>query len=63
MVKDLPVDDRLDGVSDYDSWKPRVMMTLEENNVKDFALKQYQYQMMQLNKQHGGRVMSKHGRS
>ena len=38
MVKGLPVEDRLDGVSNYGSWKPRVLMTLEENDVKDFAL-------------------------
>ena len=38
MVKGLPVEDRLDGVSNYGSWKPRVLMTLEENEVKDFAL-------------------------
>lgn len=38
MVKGLPIEDRLDGVSNYGSWKPRVLMTLEENKVKDFAL-------------------------
>lgn len=38
MVKGLPVEDRLDGVSNYDSWKPRVLLNLEENEVKDFAL-------------------------
>ena len=38
MVKGLPVEDRLDGVSNYGSWKPRVLLTLEENEVKDFAL-------------------------
>ena len=40
MVKGLPVEERLDGVSNYGSWKPRVLMTLEENEVKDFALKE-----------------------
>lgn len=40
MVKGLPVDDRLDGVSNYGSWKPRVLLTLEENEMKDFALKE-----------------------
>ena len=40
MVKGLPVEDRLDGVSNYGSWKPRVLMTLEENEVKDFAVKE-----------------------
>ena len=34
MVKDLPTEDRLDGVSNYGSWKPRVLMTLEENELK-----------------------------
>ena len=38
MVKGLPVEDRLDGVSNYGSWNPRVLLTLEENEVKDFAL-------------------------
>ena len=40
MVKGLPMEDCLDGVSNYGSWKPRVLMTLEENDVKDFALKE-----------------------
>ena len=38
MVKGFPVEDRLDGVSNYGSWKPRVLLTLEENEVKDFSL-------------------------
>ena len=38
MVKGLPVEDRLDGASNYGSWKPRVSLYLEENEVKDFAL-------------------------
>ena len=38
MVKGLPVEDRLDGASNYGSWKPRVLLYLEENKVKDFAL-------------------------
>ena len=38
MVKGLPVEDRLDGDSNYGSWKPRVLLYLEENEVKDFAL-------------------------
>ena len=38
MVKGLPIEDRLDGVSNYGSWKPRVLLTLEENEVKDFSL-------------------------
>lgn len=39
MVKGLAVEDRLDGVSNYGSWEPRVLLTLEKNDVKDFALK------------------------
>ena len=38
MVKGLSVEDCLDGVSNYGSWKPRVLLYLEENEVKDFAL-------------------------
>ena len=38
MVKGLLVEDRLDGVSNYGSWKPRVLLNLEENEVKDFSL-------------------------
>ena len=37
-MKGLSVEDRLDGVSNYDSWKPRVLLNLEENKVKDFDL-------------------------
>ena len=40
MVKGLPVEDQLDGVSNYGSWKPRVLLTLEENKVKDFSLRE-----------------------
>lgn len=39
MVKGLPIGDRLDGASKYGSWKPRVFLYLEENEVKEFALK------------------------
>ena len=38
MVKGLLVEDRLDGASNYGSWKPRVLLYLEENEVKDFSL-------------------------
>ena len=38
MVTGLTVEDRLDGASNYGSWKPRVLLYLEENEVKDFAL-------------------------
>ena len=34
----FPVEDRLDGVSNYGSWKPSVSLNLEQNEVKDFAL-------------------------
>ena len=40
MVKGLPMEDRLDGVSNYGSWKHRVLLTLEEKDVEDFALKE-----------------------
>ena len=39
MVKGLPIEDHLDGASNYGSWKPRVLLYLEENEVKDFSLK------------------------
>lgn len=39
MVKGLLVEDHLDGASNYGSWKPRVLFYLEENEVKEFALK------------------------
>ena len=38
MVKGLPVEDRLDGASNYGSWKPKVFLYLEENEIKDFSL-------------------------
>ena len=38
MVKGFPVEDYLDGASNYGSWKPRVLLYLEENKVKDFSL-------------------------
>ena len=38
MVKGFLVEDRLDGDSNYGSWKPRVLLYLEENEVKDFSL-------------------------
>ena len=39
MVKGLLVEDHLDGASNYGSWKPRVLLYLEENEVKVFSLK------------------------
>ena len=38
MVRGLPVEDRLDGASNYGSWKTRVLIALEEYNVVDFAI-------------------------
>ena len=38
MVKGLSVEDCLYGASNYGSWNPRVLVYLEENEVKDFAL-------------------------
>ena len=40
IVKGLLVEDHLDGVSNYGSGKPRVLMILEENDVKDFVVKE-----------------------
>ena len=37
-MKGFSVEDCLDGASNYGSWKPRVLLYLEENEVKDFAL-------------------------
>lgn len=34
MVRGLPVEDRLDGGSNYGSWKPRVLLALKEYDVK-----------------------------
>ena len=39
MVRGLPVEDRLDGGSNYGSLMPRVLLSLEEYDVKYFALK------------------------
>ena len=39
MVRGLPVEDRLDGVSNYDSWKTRVLIALEEYDMVDFAVR------------------------
>ena len=38
MVKGLPVEDCLDGASNYGSWKLRVLLYLKENEVKEFSL-------------------------
>ena len=39
MVRGLPIEDRLDRASNYGSWKTRVLIALEEDNVVDFAVK------------------------
>ena len=40
MVRDFPVEDRLDGASNYGSWKPRVLLALEGHDVMDLAVKE-----------------------
>ena len=39
MVRGLPVEYHLDGGSNYGSWKPRVLFSLDEYGLKDFASK------------------------
>ena len=39
MVRAMPVEDHLDGASNYGSWKTRVLIALEEYDVVDFAIK------------------------
>ena len=39
MVRGLLVEDRLDGASNYGSWKTRVLIALEEYDVVEFAVK------------------------
>ena len=38
MVRGLPVEDRLDGASNYGSWKTRVLIALEEYDMVEFAI-------------------------
>ena len=38
MVRGLPVEDRLDGASNYGSWKTRVLIALEEYDVVEFVV-------------------------
>lgn len=38
MVRGLTVEDRLDGASNYGSWKTRVLIALEEYDVVEFAI-------------------------
>ena len=40
MVRGFPLEDRLDGVLNYGSWKPRVLLALEEHDVMDFVVKE-----------------------
>lgn len=40
MVRGFPVEDRLDGGSNYGSWNPRVLIALEECGVKDYAVRE-----------------------
>ena len=40
MVRGFPVEEHLDGASNYGSWKPRVLVSLEEYDVMDFAVKE-----------------------
>ena len=37
MVKGLPMEDTLDGASNYNSWKPKVLMALEEHHILNFV--------------------------
>lgn len=37
IVKGLPVEDRLDEASKYNSWKPRVLMAMEEHDILNFV--------------------------
>ena len=37
MVNGVKVEDRLDGASNFNSWKPRVLIALEENDLLDFV--------------------------
>ena len=38
MVRGLPVEDWLDGASNYGSWKTRVLIALKEYDVVEFAI-------------------------
>ena len=38
MVRGLPIEDQLDGASNYGSWKTRVLIALEEYDMVDFAI-------------------------
>ena len=38
MVRGLPIKDRLDGASNYGSWKTRVLIALEEYDMVEFVV-------------------------
>ena len=40
MVRGFPIEDHLDQASNYGSWNPRVLLALEEYDVKDFVVKE-----------------------
>jgi hypothetical protein len=37
MVGNVPVEDRLDGASNFNSWKSRLLITLEESDLMKFV--------------------------
>jgi hypothetical protein len=37
MVTSVPVEDRLDGASNFHSWKSRLLITLEESDLMKFV--------------------------
>jgi hypothetical protein len=37
MVNTLKLDDRLEGATDFRAWKARVVLLLEENDLKDYV--------------------------
>ena len=39
MVRVFPIEERLDGASNYGSWKNRVLIAIEEYDVVDFVVK------------------------
>ena len=40
MVRSFPLEDHLDGASNYGSWNPRVLLALEEHDMMDFVVKE-----------------------
>ena len=37
MVTNVPVEDRLDGASNFNSWNSRLLITLEESDLMKFV--------------------------